>query len=175
MLRLLFFIASLVLGIFILRSAQFHNVITNLGNFELLSAFIAGIFFVISFTVVPSAAVLLTLSETMNPLALSLLAGLGGMCGDYLLMRFFRSETDELIAKAQAKHYKNITNILKSRFFTWLGPFIGMAIIASPFPDEIGIMLLGITKLETKKFLLLVFLLDTVGIFVILTIGGIFK
>lgn len=174
MLRFLLFLVSLTLGIFILRSPQLHNVITHLGNFELIGAFVAGFFVIMTFTVVPSLALLLTLSEAMNPFLLSLLAGAGGMCGDYLLMRYFRSETDQLLSDKTLSSHLFLKRVLGSRLFHWVGPLIGAIIVASPFPDEIGITLLGITKLETKRFLLLVFLLDTIGIFAILIIGGMF-
>jgi len=174
MLRLFLFIISFALGIFILSSPHLHNIITHLGNFELIGGFIAGMFFVVSFTAIPSVAVLLTLSETMNPFLLAFLGGLGGMCGDYLLMRFFRSETDELIEKARTRHYQKITNVLKSKFLAWLGPLIGILIIVSPFPDEIGITLLGITKLKTKKFLALTLVLDIISVLLIIGIGNLF-
>lgn len=168
------FITSLVVGIFILRSPQLHDAITHLGNFEYIGAFVVGFFVIMTVTVVPSLAVLLTLSETMNLFLLSFLAGLGGMCGDYLLMRYFRSETDELLSDKTLRHHLFLKRVMRSQIFHWVGPLIGAIIVASPFPDEVGITLLGITKLETKKFLPLVFVLDTVGIFLIVTIGHIF-
>ena len=174
MLRLLAFLSSLLIGIFILRSPQIHAAITHLGNFEYTGAFVIGFLVIMTFTVVPSLAVLITLSETMNPFLLSLLAGAGGMCGDYLLMRYFRSETDELLSDNTLKNHMFLKRVLNSRIFHWVGPLIGSIIVASPFPDEIGITLLGITKLETKKFLLLVFILDTLGVFLIISVGNIF-
>lgn len=174
MLRLILFLLSLAVGIFILRSPQLHDAITHLGNFEYIGAAVAGFFVIMTFTVIPSLAVLLTLSETMHPVLLSLLAGLGGMCGDYLLMRYFRSETDQLLADTTLRNHQFLKRVMRSKIFHWVGPLIGAIIVASPFPDEIGITLLGITKLETRKFLLLVFALDTIGVFLIVTIGGIF-
>lgn len=174
MLRLFLFLISLAVGIFILGSPQLHSAITHLGNFELIGAFVTGFFVIMTFTVIPSLAVLLTLSETMNPFLLSILAGAGGMCGDYLLMQYFRSETDELLSDKTLRNHLFLKRVLNSRIFHWLGPLIGAIIVASPFPDELGITLLGISKLETKKFLLLTFVLDTIGIFLIITIGNIF-
>lgn len=174
MARFFLFVLGFIVGILIFKSPQLHDVITHLGNFELIGAFIAGMFFVVSFTVIPSAAVLLTLSETMNPFLLAFLGGLGGMCGDYFLMRFFRSETDQLIEEARARRYKNITRMLHSRLLHWLGPVVGTIIIASPFPDEIGITLLGISKLETKKFLAFTLVLDIISVLFIISVGKLF-
>lgn len=173
MLRLFLFLISIAFGILILRSPQLHNAITQLGSFGFIGAILAGVFFVISFSVVPATAVLITLTDIIDPLPLSILAGFGAMCGDYMLMRFLRSETDKLIREVEFRNH-SFKMFLRSRLLAWLAPVIGAIIIASPFPDEIGVTLLGITKLETKKFLLLVFILDTIGIFAILTIGGIF-
>ena len=174
MLRLITFLISLGVGIFILQSPQLHDAVTHLGNFEYTGAFVAGFFVILTFTVIPSLAVLLTLSQTMNPFLLSLLAGLGGMCGDYLLMRYFRSETDQLLSDQTLRNHRMLKRVLNSKLMHWVGPVIGAIIVASPFPDELGITLLGISRLETKKFLPLVFVLDTVGIFLIVTIGNLF-
>jgi hypothetical protein len=39
-------------------------------------------------------------------------------------------------------------------------------IIASPFPDELGLMLMGLSKTNTKVFILLSFVLNFIGILV---------
>jgi len=175
MLRFFLFCISFFIGLFILQSEQLHTAILHLGNFEYIGAFIAGFFVISTFTAVPSLAVLLTLNEAIDPLVLSLIAGTGGACGDYLMMRYFRSEMDELLRVSKLKRHKVLNKIIRAKLFHWIGPLIGALIIASPFPDEIGITLLGISKLEMKKFLFLVFFLDTIGIYLILKFGNILQ
>ena len=44
---------------------------------------------------------------------------------------------------------------------------MGGLIIASPFPDELGIGLLGFSKMRTRWFVLLSFTFNFIGIFLI--------
>jgi uncharacterized membrane protein YdjX (TVP38/TMEM64 family) len=52
---------------------------------------------------------------------------------------------------------------------------LGAIIIASPLPDEMGVGLMGISKLKTSQFILLSFVLNAIGIFIVVTAGSLFK
>ena len=52
-------------------------------------------------------------------------------------------------------------------FFYWLSSFLAAAIIASPLPDELGLMILGFIHFNTKKFLPIAFVLNFLGILAI--------
>lgn len=173
MLRLSLFIAGLVAAILVFTLPVLHDKILHLGGIGYFGAFITGFFFVISFTVLPASAVLFTLADTLNPYLLALIGGLGAMTGDYVIYRFFRVETDGVSEKITNNHHR-IKKLLKLRSIRWLAIIVGAFIIASPFPDEIGIALLGITKIEMKKFLPLSFILNTLGIFILVGLGRIF-
>lgn len=173
LLKLLLFLLSLIAAIFILINPTLHGLILSLGSLDYLGGFVAGFFFVISLTVIPAVAVLFVLADILNPFLLVIIAGLGAMLGDYFLYRFFRTETDGI---AQIDTFKNSPfwkKLRKLKRIRWLAIVVGMTIIASPLPDELGILLLGATKLETKKFLLLSFLLNTAGIFLVVGLGKI--
>jgi hypothetical protein len=58
--------------------------------------------------------------------------------------------------------------ILKKRRFRRVLPFIGALIIASPFPDEIGLALIGLSTLSRAQFLLLSYVMNTLGVLAIL-------
>lgn len=164
------FAASFALAILILTNDRFHQLILAAGTFDWLGGFIAGFFFIFTLTAAPSIAALFVLADLLNPLLLALLGGLGAMCGDYILYRFFRGKVaTNLIPKKQYKGF--LKTIAHTKYFSWLIVVIGAIIIASPFPDELGVALLGVTRLETKKFLLLSFALNTMGIFLIVQLG----
>lgn len=169
----LIFIISILLGIIILRSETLHAVILHLGSLDYIGAFLAGAFWVTSFTVIPSSAVLLILADAVNPIFLALTAGFGAMIGDYIIYRFFRAETDN-VSKEVTKNHHFIKKLTKFKSIRWLAIIVGAFIIASPLPDELGIALLGITKIEPKKFLPLSFALNSLGIFIVVTLGRIF-
>jgi hypothetical protein len=105
----------------------------------------------------------------VNPIwAVVLIGGLGAVIGDYIIFRFIRDRvTDdvEFLVKKSVRHEWSL--IFKKRLFRWLGPFIGALIIASPFPDEFGIALMGMAKLKDRIFLPLSFTFNALGILVI--------
>jgi hypothetical protein len=65
--------------------------------------------------------------------------------------------------------------IFSTPYFAWILPVLGAFIIASPFPDEIGIGLMGISRMKTWQFLLLAFVLNSTGIFFIVTLANSFS
>ena len=54
-------------------------------------------------------------------------------------------------------------------------PIIGAIIIASPFPDEIGVSLMGLSKLSTPKFIFISYILNSIGLFLIVSASVIIK
>jgi hypothetical protein len=47
----------------------------------------------------------------------------------------------------------------------WLLPLVGAIIIASPLPDEPGVAMLGISKIRRWVFTVVVFFLNTIGVY----------
>jgi len=69
-------------------------------------------------------------------------------------------------------HFKKV---LHTKYFSWTLPVIGAIIIASPFPDEIGVSLMGISKMKTYQFILISFLLNAIGIFLVVSASLVIK
>jgi len=57
--------------------------------------------------------------------------------------------------------------LFKRRFFRWITFFVGGFILASPLPDELGIAVLGFSKMRAKYFVLLSFVFNFLGIVLI--------
>lgn len=74
-----FIFISIIFAIVISRIEFFHSFLLHLGGFGYIGVFIAGIFFVSTFTVATSALILLILAETLSPLEIGLIAGLGAV------------------------------------------------------------------------------------------------
>ena len=66
-------------------------------------------------------------------------------------------------------------HLIHTKYFSWTLPVLGAVIIASPLPDEMGVGLMGISKLKTSQFILLSFVLNSIGIFIIVSAGAFFK
>ena len=62
---------------------------------------------------------------------------------------------------------KRISKFLKTWNIEFLVPLLGALIIASPFPDEIGLLMFGVSKLKYRELLVITYLLNTAGILLI--------
>jgi hypothetical protein len=151
--------------------------IFHLGNYGYIGAFFGGILFVSTFTVSIGTALLLLLAETMRPVEIGLIAGVGAVIGDLLVFQYIRSKG----IVSEIKHFfdffggDKIKHLIHTKYFSWTLPVLGAIIIASPLPDELGIGLMGISKLKTKQFVLLSFILNTIGICLVVSIGTVLK
>ena len=165
-------ILSLILFFLFADTPVIKRIITHIGNFGYLGAFITGILFVSIFTVAPAAVVLYFLADTLNPLLIALFAGAGAVVGDYLIFRFLRDKVfDELKPLFLDSGGNLLVKLFKTPHFGWLLPFLGAFIIASPLPDELGVGFLGASKLKNWQFLFLSFCLNSVGIFLIIIVA----
>lgn len=172
---ILFF--SLIFAFFLSRFEPFHNFLLHLGNYGYLGAFLAGILFVSTFTVATGAVILLVLAEKLSPIEIGIIAGLGAVFGDFVIFKFIKDdlagEITEIYNHIDGKHH--MRRILHTKYFGWFLPVLGAIIIASPFPDEIGVSLMGISKMSTYKFLIISFVLNAIGIFLIVSASLVIK
>lgn len=166
----LLLVASLVVLFFVGQTDTAHAIIRFVGDFGYASGVVVGFFFVSTFTVAPAAVLLFHLAQELNPIALALLAGAGSVIGDLILFRFLKDRVYEELAPFVAKlGGSHLSLMLKTPYFAWFAPVLGALIIASPFPDELGISLLGLSKISTVQFMALTYLLNVAGIlFVVL-------
>ncbi len=164
-------ILSLVLFFYISDTNFVQNVFRGISELGIIGLFLTGVFFVSTFTVVPASYILVTFANSYDPFLISLIAGFGAVVGDYIIFRFFR---DGVLLELKPIFYKlggsEFSKLIKTPYFAWLAPVIGALIIASPLPDEIGIGLMGISKLKNWQFIAISFLLNSIGIFFIIEI-----
>ncbi len=162
----------LLLGILVFvclaRTPAVDNLIVHVGNLGYLGAFITGIFFVSTFTAIPAGYMLYHLADYLNPGEVALLAGLGSVIGDYLIFRLFKDQIfHELAPIFQKLSHKTLRSLFKTPYFSWLLPVLGAVLIASPLPDELGVSLLGLSKIRKWQFLAVTYALNVAGIFAI--------
>lgn len=174
--NLTLFFLSLIFALILSKNSAFHAFLISLGQFGYIGAFFAGFLFVSTFTIATGALILLILAEKLSPLEIGLIAGLGAVVGD---LTIFKVVKDRLINEIQPifDHFggNHLKHVLHTKYFSWTLPVVGAIIIASPFPDEIGISLMGITKMKTYKFILLSYVLNSIGIFLVVSASLIIK
>lgn len=155
---------SILVTILLIYSGSFEKLVLWSGNFGIMGVFISGILFSYGFTAIPATASLIYFTETFNPIIVAFIGGIGTMISDLLIFNYFKSilpdEIENLIKSSKIRK-------LKKSKLKWIIPAIAGIIIASPLPDEAGVSLLGIYKFETNHFMIISFLLNFIGIFII--------
>lgn len=169
-------IASLLLLYLFADAPVVRSSIAFVGSLGYVGAFLTGVFFVSAFTVAPALVVLYHLADLLNPWYVALLAGAGSVVGDYIIFRFLKDE----LYKELEPLFSSVSTLLGKRligrlfqtpYFIWALPILGAFIIASPIPDEVGIGLLGLSKIKAWQFLLLTFVLNALGIFAVIVLA----
>lgn len=154
--------------------APFHELLVSTGY---IGTFVSGIFYAFGFTSSPATAVLLILAKEQNLLISLLTAGFGALLSDALIFLFVRfTFMDEIEKLQKEKIMKNIRKdekIIFGHYYKYIFPTIAGFLIASPLPTEIGVsMMATLKKMSFVKFLLITYLLHTIGIFIILVVGN---
>ena len=167
---------SILLTIFLSKYNFLNEGLFNLRNTPFLGSFIAGILYVSASTAALGILMLSDLAKTLHPIEIAIIAGLGGVVADFVLFRFFKgdliSEITPIYNKLGGKH---LTRLMYHKYFRWSLPIVGAIIIASPFPDEIGISLMGLSKIKSYQFVLLSLVLDIGGVFLLVSAFSLIK
>lgn len=170
--NLIFFFGGIFFAILLSKLSLVSNFLINLHHLGYLGALFGGILFVYSFTVGFGIVILTILAKNLPILPLALVAGIGSVLGDLFVFKLIKDNLkDELediykiIDKKQV-----IKKILKIKYLKWFLPILGIFIIASPFPDELGIALVGISNVKKSHFMLASFLLNSMGIYLLISL-----
>ena len=187
--NLILFIISLFFAYYILRYKPIVNFIQNLTYLGYLAALALGMLFTYALTSVPASAALYNLGSQFNPLLIAFIGAFGSVISDYLIFRFVRDKLiDEIKLLSEEVNRvtrpvsdlflpKNLLVILwksvsRSKVWKTIIPVIAGFIIASPLPDELGVALFGASKFEPKKFVIISYFLNFLGILAISYFGS---
>jgi len=162
--------ASILIALALVYSGVIESLLTSTHGLRLFGAFFAGVFFTSIFTTAPAIAALGIIAQNGSVLETAAVGALGAVVGDMLIFMLVRDRLSEhLMEHLKANEgWARFTVLIRTRSFRLASLFIGGLIIASPFPDEIGISLMGISKLKTSRFVPLSYAFNFIGI---MTIG----
>ncbi len=167
---------SILLTIFLSKYNFLNQTIFNISRIPILGSFIAGILYVSASTAPFGVFLILGLSKSLPAIEIAIFAGLGGVVADFILFRFFKGDIIKEIAPAYNRlGGQNLTKLMRHKLLRWSLPIIGAIIIASPFPDEIGVALMGLSKIKNYQFVLLSLFLDITGVFLLVTVFSLIK
>ncbi len=157
---------SILIAVLLVQSGAIKTLLAGSAEFGHIGSLIAGIFFTSAFTTAPAIAGLAEISFANGIVETALWAALGAVVGDMIIFRFVRDRmADHLLEILPHKRgSRRLARLLKFRFFRYLTFLVGGIIIASPLPDELGVSLLGLSKMRTLYFIPLSFGFNFMGI-----------
>jgi hypothetical protein len=172
--RDLFIVAiSIFIAVEILQLGIINSIVLTTGKLQYLSSFVAGLFFTSAFTLAPASVALAEIAKTTSPYVVALWGGLGAMIGDLIMFLFIRDSLAEDISMLlKHPYYKKITAIFRLRLFRRWVPFLGALVIASPLPDEIGLAMMGLSRVSLPLMLPITFVMNFLGILLVAKIAG---
>src|SRR3989344_4159265 len=138
------FIFSLSIAWYLVKSGLLNNWVVTILPLRFIAEFLAGMFYTSFLTSPISMAMIVVLAENNNPIILALLAGMGAVVGDLVIIKFFKEKLSKDVSLITRElQLKKINNFLIKWKLEFITPLIGAIIIASPLPDELGLMMLG--------------------------------
>ena len=159
---------SIIVAVIIAKTGALTGILVNTQEWKILGSFLSGMFFVSIFTAAPAAAVLFEIAASNSIWAVAFFGGIGALIGDILIFRFIKDSLAEdarwLIGKTKQER---LISIFQLKLFRRLIPFVGALVVASPLPDEIGLAMMGLSKMKTAVFAPLSFALNFVGILIV--------
>lgn len=165
---LVIFLISCFLAWLLIQNGTVDALVTKVAPVQFIAEFISGILFTSFLTTPFSFALFYVLSQSTPPLQIALIGGIGACIGDMLIVSIFRNSFfDDFKTLEKTLKLKRVFHFFHHSHFSHLAPLLGILIIASPFPDELGLMMLGASKLKIIQLIILTFILNTAGIFFI--------
>lgn len=161
-------IISIIIAIALAKSGAIDYLLNVTENAAISGSFLAGIFFTSILTLSPATVVLAEIARSSSLLTVAAFGAAGAVIGDLVIFLFVRDSISESITGlVKTSRFKKITSILKHKRFKWISPAVGALIIASPLPDELGIALMGFSKMKTSYLVPISYVMNFFGILLV--------
>lgn len=165
-----FILLNVILAIFMAKYHFSSRILDYSSSLGYLYIFVAGMFYSSIFTVAPATIALYTISQQTPILIVASIGAAGALLSDLFLFIFVRDALSEDIVSILKKFHRfhgHRYKFLLQPELRWLIVFIGGLIIASPLPDELGLAIMGFTKLDSKEFAIVSLFFNFLGIAII--------
>lgn len=164
--RDLFLIAvSIYAAVMLAEIGVIEGWIEGVAEYAFAGSFVAGIFFTSLFTIAPSIVAFAEISREAPFFLVATSGALGALCGDLILYFFVRDAIVEDFRTAIKPSWrKKMLMFIRHPLLQWVVPAVGAIIIASPLPDELGIALLGVSRVRLGVLIPISFVMNFLGI-----------
>ena len=173
--KIVLLVIAIILSYFIFKNNYVTDFVLGLGELRYLGLFIAGMLFAFGF----SAPFAVGFFVTYNPINLwfaAVVAGMGVMFANLVIFNIIKISFEDEFKKLEKTKTARLLNKFIGKEFGahvrrhLMYVFAGI-IIASPLPDEFGIiMLASLTKIKQLTLAILTFILGTLGIAFLLSL-----
>ena len=159
---------TVVVAVLLVQTGIVEMILRELDGGIWAANFLGGFFFTSIFTTAIAVVVLGEIAQEQSVLLTAVIGGVGAMIGDFVIFRFMRDHfAADLDGFLKARRLRRWKLLIHGRYFRWFFLLIGAVIIASPLPDELGLTLMGLSRMRISTFLLISFVMNSLGIFVI--------
>ena len=160
------FVGSIILAVILSKTGVFDS-FAHLGKFGYLGAVVAGLLWPFTFTAPIAAASFFYLGQTINIWTLIVVGSVGALISDILITRVFKggifAELERIWELYERTHHRRFSHkhkphlieLFHSRPFHFITLFLGVIILFSPLPDEVGLEMLAYYKLRGWKLVAL--------------------
>lgn len=166
-----------VVSYFIFSNVLVKDFIANSTNSSYFWVFIAGLLFTFGFST-PFSIGFFLVARPENIILATFIGGFGALISDLFIFKMIRfTFMDEFKRLEKTEPIKKFNKILSHRHLSKIKNYLlfifAGIIIASPLPDELGVsMLAGLTKINSYTLGIISFIMNSLGIFVMLLLGN---
>ena len=164
--------ASIAGTVLLIKTNIIADLLSRVRDFDFVASFVSGFFFS-SGIVTPPAMVAIIESAKFVPMwEITVVGSIGAVCGDLLLFRFMHSRLLEYFLQ-MSLHPRVIrmARRVAAGPLWWLGPVLGAVVIASPLPDELGLIMMGMSTIRMVQFVPLAFVANVAGIYLTILVA----
>ncbi len=158
-----------VLVLAIVGPEKIHEFVKPLGIGGIL---LGGMMYTYSFTAGAATIILPSFTLDYNLGFIAVLAALGSTFIDITMLRFIKKDLSGEIKKLSSSHLVRRLHMSWFSKARWLRMTLGFIIVASPFPDEIGIALIASTRTKVETLRVAFFILNLIGIYALVSAGA---
>lgn len=173
LLRDIFIVAgSIIISIFLVQAGIIDFFIGAAGSSKIISSILAGAFFTSIFTVAPSVVGLLAIGQSFSPVWVAFFGAFGAMAVDIVIVNFIRKDiSEDLKGLTRLAWRRHFIQAFHFGFLKWVALFFGTILIASPLPDEAGLFLIGVSRINPKALPLIFYLANFFGIYLLVSLA----
>jgi hypothetical protein len=159
----------LALGIFAAIGPQAMHLLVE--PFGIGGIFLAGALYTYGFTASAAMFIIPSFLPDYPVIVIALIGGLGATIADITIFRLLQGNLKKEIQKvARIPSVKKVLHSQLMRIKT-VRNCVGFLIIMSPFPDEIGVAFMSMTKMDESTFRIVSFAANIIGVYLLASAG----